>query len=680
MQAQGGSLRPNRPLLFVLYALGTTGDVFPMLNLARGLVLAGHRVRMVTMRRWKAKLEKEGIEYFDDQGAAVMQTEDGFPPEIAPLIIQHAGTLTGLKLLMSAFIPLVEHLFATVGKAVIGADMVILSNSALMLMDDLESRGIPYALTFFQPWLLTGEYPAPLTGAMYTPPDRPYSPWQNRASWRTYELTTILLFLSHMEENRRKLGLRKSWLPLWLSWGFDLKRADKDAFARMRKVPVITGFSTSLLPEPKDLGNLKHPWCHQVGPLLLDHREFAEEFTPPQDLVDWLSTGSKPVYFGYGSLQAFEATAPNPNSATPSVTYNSEKPTAPRLKPGAHGRQYEHAIMWLNVLKRLGDGYRGLFTLSLKHLTSTPTNEATTKFTDEEFLSTLPPAAPNSQVLPVHILRHLPPPIITALRSGMIYILHQPIPHTWLFPKCTCVVHHGGAGTTQTACLSGVPSVVIPHMADQPFMASLLRYLKLCPGGSGPTTSSGSALRTSTASLADAGKVGEKGSEGCGVILDLKNFDEDKLFVCVKEVMVDRREEYEERAKEMAKRMRVEGTRDWFPPGVLGPQRQPAAVKPKPATDDTQPLTHSKESIHKSGDHANHNTVQQQHQNPLDHLWMQDKLNKASEYELVNIYASANSLGAEEPVRRRGPVHTAVRVFENYLEHFWARRRAMAEK
>lgn len=42
-------------------------------------------------------------------------------------------------------------------------------------------------------------------------------------------------------------------------------------------------------------------------------------------------------------------------------------------------------------------------------------------------------------------------------------------PHTWLFSQMAAVVHHGGAGTTGAALWAGIPSVVVPHFADQPF-------------------------------------------------------------------------------------------------------------------------------------------------------------------------------------------------------------------
>ena len=51
------------------------------------------------------------------------------------------------------------------------------------------------------------------------------------------------------------------------------------------------------------------------------------------------------------------------------------------------------------------------------------------------------------------------------------------VPHSWLFPHCKAVIHHGGAGTTAAALRSGLPAVIIPHAADQPFWARRVREL-----------------------------------------------------------------------------------------------------------------------------------------------------------------------------------------------------------
>jgi sterol 3beta-glucosyltransferase len=43
------------------------------------------------------------------------------------------------------------------------------------------------------------------------------------------------------------------------------------------------------------------------------------------------------------------------------------------------------------------------------------------------------------------------------------------VPHDWLFPLVSAVVHHGGAGTTAAGLRAGVPNVVVPFFADQFF-------------------------------------------------------------------------------------------------------------------------------------------------------------------------------------------------------------------
>ena len=55
------------------------------------------------------------------------------------------------------------------------------------------------------------------------------------------------------------------------------------------------------------------------------------------------------------------------------------------------------------------------------------------------------------------------------------------VPHQWLFPKGSCVVHHGGAGTTASACRAKVPSIVVPHNADQPYWGKRLSDLGVAP-------------------------------------------------------------------------------------------------------------------------------------------------------------------------------------------------------
>ncbi|KAI9820095.1 MAG: hypothetical protein M1832_003802 [Thelocarpon impressellum] len=48
------------------------------------------------------------------------------------------------------------------------------------------------------------------------------------------------------------------------------------------------------------------------------------------------------------------------------------------------------------------------------------------------------------------------------------------VPHDWLFQHVSCVVHHGGAGTTAAGIALGKPTVVVPFFGDQPFWGAMI--------------------------------------------------------------------------------------------------------------------------------------------------------------------------------------------------------------
>ncbi|KIW71103.1 hypothetical protein PV04_03308 [Phialophora macrospora] len=56
------------------------------------------------------------------------------------------------------------------------------------------------------------------------------------------------------------------------------------------------------------------------------------------------------------------------------------------------------------------------------------------------------------------------------------------VPHDWLFQHVSCVVHHGGAGTTAAGIALGRPTVIVPFFGDQPFWGAMVAR-----AGAGPT-------------------------------------------------------------------------------------------------------------------------------------------------------------------------------------------------
>jgi len=49
---------------------------------------------------------------------------------------------------------------------------------------------------------------------------------------------------------------------------------------------------------------------------------------------------------------------------------------------------------------------------------------------------------------------------------GNVHLIND-VPHDWMFPQVSCVVHHCGLGTTAAVLKSGIPSIPIPHIVDQ---------------------------------------------------------------------------------------------------------------------------------------------------------------------------------------------------------------------
>ncbi len=95
------------------------------------------------------------------------------------------------------------------------------------------------------------------------------------------------------------------------------------------------------------------------------------------------------------------------------------------------------------------------------------------------------------------------------------------IPHSWLFPRVSAVVHHGGASTTAAGLRAGVPSIIIPFFGDQFFWGQR---------------------------IADLG-VGTKP-------IPRKSLTAEKLAVAIQEVM--RNQEMRQRAEKLGKQIQAE--------------------------------------------------------------------------------------------------------------------------
>jgi len=68
------------------------------------------------------------------------------------------------------------------------------------------------------------------------------------------------------------------------------------------------------------------------------------------------------------------------------------------------------------------------------------------------------------------------------LASDSTFVLRGGVPHSWLFPHCGAIVHHGGYGTMHAALLAGRPMVIYPLQTDQFLWAQRMGEMGVGPG------------------------------------------------------------------------------------------------------------------------------------------------------------------------------------------------------
>ena len=172
-------------------------------------------------------------------------------------------------------------------------------------------------------------------------------------------------------------------------------------------VPFIYPWSDKILPKPSDWGD----HICVPGYFFLGDNEKDESPDPPlnacKDLLSFLEAGSPPIYIGFGSIVVKRP------AALRKVIMDALLKMCENIPP---------------VRFLLQEGWGGMFRMK----------------EDETH------------------------PILEHACWSRIHIT-GPAPHTWLFGKCRCLVHHGGAGTTAEGLKAGKPTLVVLFFGDQFF-------------------------------------------------------------------------------------------------------------------------------------------------------------------------------------------------------------------
>jgi sterol 3beta-glucosyltransferase len=360
-----------------MIALGSQGDVQPYVALGKGLKAAGHQIRLMTHANFERLVTGQGLEFFPVKGNVQEIVES---PEMRRLL--EKGNFIAINAYTAKLAKEAAIDWAQAGViACQSANLIIAGvgglNIAIALAEKLK---IPVLQAYLFPFTPTKKFP----GILFPPS---LAKLGGNVNWLSHQLVRQIMWQGFRNADRlsRQQVLNLPAAPFWGPYQSPV----------LQRYPVVYGFSESVIPQPADWRKTEI-----AGYWFLDA---TDDWTPPQNLLEFLNNGAPPVYIGFGSM----------GMRQPEETAN--------LVLEAIARTGQRAI--------LQSGWGGLRTANV------PDN----------------------------------------------VLLIDSVPHAWLFPRMSAVVHHGGAGTTAAGLRAGVPSIVIPFFGDQPFWGQQVTNLGVGP-------------------------------------------------------------------------------------------------------------------------------------------------------------------------------------------------------
>ena len=257
----------------LIIAPGSQGDVQPYVALGRGLKNAGHVIRFVTHRNFEKLVTSHGLEFWsvDSNVQGIVENND-----MRDRI--EKGNFLFLMVQMAKEAQHEAIQFAEIGLvAGQGMELIMAGMGGVFIgIAIAEKLGLPLLQAYVVPFTPTMHFPSVLTPKIPT-----------TFNLLSHQLARQMLWMGFRSADTlaRRKALRLPAAPL--SGPYRSKT--------LSGMPILYGFSPSIIPPPSDWGRDVHVTGYWFS------RE-TDDWIPPSGLLDFLQSGTPPIYVGFGSM------------------------------------------------------------------------------------------------------------------------------------------------------------------------------------------------------------------------------------------------------------------------------------------------------------------------------------------------------------------------------------------
>jgi sterol 3beta-glucosyltransferase len=260
----------------MIMAMGSRGDVQPYVALGKGLKAAGHSVRLATHENFESLVNSHELEFYPLKGNVQAFLED---PENRQLL--ESGNFLAINARTAKASQRAAIDWADGGLAASqGMDLLIAGVGGLFLSVSLaEKLKIPLLQAYIFPFTPTQDFPA----ILFPQSIAKFGGAVNQLSHHVFRQIM-------WQGARTGDGLARQQvldLPTAPFWG-------NYHSAHLQRYPILYGLSPSVIAKPSDWQN-----THMTGYWFLDE---PRDWSPPLALLEFLQSGSPPVFIGFGSM------------------------------------------------------------------------------------------------------------------------------------------------------------------------------------------------------------------------------------------------------------------------------------------------------------------------------------------------------------------------------------------